>query len=220
MPRRPAMTDPAAFTSDFLHTYLELGFGRMSKRDTELLVLRLLDEHSELGKLDDWEVARRLGLTPARVRTLRAEARYVYLDETQQREALHDGFFAALTPERLVRRTDGRLDITLSDTFVRDGVRARCEALGSPADFGFNHDRLNLTVGGFIELCRDLLTEDEQDLLRTALDTARLFPAHNLWERVRRAVTDEHDQVDPRRIIAIARTISGELKALEQVLQP
>lgn len=69
------LQDPATFGSELLRLSLELGFQSLSKRDLELLVFLLLERDGAINHDEsNFDVGRKLRLTPSRVRALRRDA--------------------------------------------------------------------------------------------------------------------------------------------------
>lgn len=69
------LNDPEAFAAAFLDAYLSQGFQSLPKRDLDLLVFLLLERDGAINRTaSNFDVARHLRLTPARVKTLRRDA--------------------------------------------------------------------------------------------------------------------------------------------------
>jgi hypothetical protein len=69
------LCSPERFADDFINAYLSQGFQSLGKRDVDLLVFLLLERDGALRRSDsNFDIARVLRLTPAKVRALRREA--------------------------------------------------------------------------------------------------------------------------------------------------
>ena len=217
MARIPTIQDPERFCREFVAAYLRPGLGRMPKRDIDVLVLHLLDLYSDVPE-NDWEAARKLGSSPTRVRGLRADAMYMLTDSDEQDALLHDAFFQALDDELLEPRSDGRVVVTLTDPFVRDGIRAICASEGKVADYTFNRNRLLLTHDGFRAVCRRLLTDEEREVIARCAADERWFPADTPFETMRRKLTDLQGRPDPKAIATLIRMALGDVKSVKGLM--
>ncbi|MFC4726515.1 hypothetical protein AB6B38_14645 (plasmid) [Glycocaulis abyssi] len=62
------------FAKAFVEQYIAVGFGVLTKREIDLLVLKLLHKHAEdFNHLTDFDVARKLRTTKRKIRSLRDE---------------------------------------------------------------------------------------------------------------------------------------------------
>src|SRR5690606_31107848 len=68
------------FADEFLRHWLAGGFGSMTKRETELLVVHLLRQRGEYRGLSAYELAVRLRIPERPIRTLRLESALKYED--------------------------------------------------------------------------------------------------------------------------------------------
>jgi hypothetical protein len=99
-----ALKNPAAFGTTFLECCVSQGFQSLGKRDVELLVYFLLERDGAIARgASNYEVARRLRITPSRVRSLRrdAYARWQRLAETDRKSQIQALLARTLTEERI-----------------------------------------------------------------------------------------------------------------------
>ncbi|MBK9067350.1 MAG: hypothetical protein IPL76_10785 [Gemmatimonadetes bacterium] len=95
---------PETFGQALVDIYLKQGFQSLSKRDMDLLIFLLLELDGAVDREStNYEVARRLRLTPARVKTLRqdAYARWRPLVPTDRKATLQRILREALTTEKI-----------------------------------------------------------------------------------------------------------------------
>lgn len=98
------LNDPAAFGAKLIELYLEQGFQSLPKRDFDLLIYILLEIDGTIRRHESsYEVARRLRITPARVKALRrdAYARWRPLLSETRSDALKRILKEVLTPANL-----------------------------------------------------------------------------------------------------------------------
>jgi hypothetical protein len=66
--------DCKEFGKKFLGTYLSLGFGVLSKKETESLIFSIIEKTTEFKGKRNYDIANELRITEARLKTLRLEA--------------------------------------------------------------------------------------------------------------------------------------------------
>lgn len=115
------LRDPAKFGTDLLKVALELGFQSLTKRDLELLIFFLLERDGAIGREEtNFDVGRRLRLTPARVRSLRREAyaRWRPLLEEDRGAALRRICASTLTERNIEAGAQHASERTRKDGFL------------------------------------------------------------------------------------------------------
>lgn len=92
----------AALGRSFLRAYLQGGFQSLSKRDLDLLVFVELERAGLVPvRASNYDVARRLRVTPQRAATLRRDAHARWRTEGWTRDNLRATVFALLDPDRI-----------------------------------------------------------------------------------------------------------------------
>ncbi|MEZ5613930.1 MAG: hypothetical protein R3E35_01795 [Rhodocyclaceae bacterium] len=186
-------TDKVSFFNVFWKTWSANGFGTLGKKDTELLVFLCLKKalgDKALSKQYDW--ARFLRLTPARVRSIQLEAHLRFghlIDE------------ANIAPETLLRQFFSRLhSVDLGDFATKGGVDSvSVSFVVEDPVIQMEIDRRVKIVGGYINFLRN-----RDVVVLRLLDFFRLVSLdekHDLidtWVRKKAVELDEADGLKKR----------------------
>lgn len=157
------------FRSDFLRAYLRDGFGTLSKRETELLVLRLLLKHSSRFNYEEppsaFALARELRISRGRARTLLDELAYRDgTDEPLVRRRLRT---ALLKSEKTAR--EGEVAIQIEDGFLREYAKSIVQSEFGKVDTSFDRSIIKITGDRFLALSVSVLEPDEAKEVERAL---------------------------------------------------
>lgn len=115
------LTDPEAFARQFLAATMAHGFSSLSKRDVDLLVFLLLERDGAIQRsASNFDVARQLRITPARVKALRrdAYARWRPLIGDDRRQQLRRILSEILTEQRIASGAKYASERTQKDGFL------------------------------------------------------------------------------------------------------
>jgi len=164
-----ALTDEqrARFARGFLDRYLTPAFGSLTKSELDLLVFSLLHEIGYLRPSDSqYEIARRLRATPARVRSLTMQ---MQLRDTSQTDAsLVTRLVDRLSSARFVK--DGAMiSFGVEDPLLAADLAARLKSLGAFTDSSFNREIVKVPRDAFADLVNSLLPPDRREIVRKAL---------------------------------------------------
>jgi len=185
MPDLPKIEDPEAFYTEFVTAYLRAGLARMPKRDLDILVLRLLDRYTDLGELGPWEIARRHGSTPTRVKNLRTEGQYLYPERGDPYASVKRALYRSLTVQDVPPLDgQGRLVLVMPERFARDCI----VELGAREGFHARYERgrVLLSPEAFRRVCAILLQPDEFEQVIEIAKVEQRLPAESRWEEIRR----------------------------------
>lgn len=175
------------FGRDFLNHYVRGGFGRLPKRDIDVLVVYLLLEHGTLDQHSDWELARLLGTTPTRIRNLRSDARFLYWNDAQRDAHVRRTFFQALANEGFT--VSGTIvTLQLPDPFVRQALVATLMDAHQVVDTSFNGALLKMGPAGFGVLFEALLDPEQYAVLRADPKVQEALARQPLTALVQKAV--------------------------------
>ncbi len=151
--------------------YYRSNFGRLSKSDMDLLMFRFYlqkkidtckDEEGciDYKKCSDMHIARELGITPARVRSLKTRVQFASPIACNWRVQ-----FAALVPHAFFDADSKMVSVNVPDTGLFLEIQAYLEDRGCYVEKQINSSLLRLPVAFYIEL----LTEVEGGIPRDEL---------------------------------------------------
>jgi hypothetical protein len=155
-----------AFGESLLESLRRVPFGSLPKTELDLALFRaLIDAGIIRPGMPVFELARRLEITPSRVRGLL----YRYRLETQDAdESLAGEITAALTRTRFELSAD-RIVFGIEDPYLRDSLAALLKEQGVFADSSFNPETVTLSLTAFVEFADSRLTDDDRRLILSAL---------------------------------------------------
>jgi hypothetical protein len=167
----------AQFAKVFLKNYLVGGFGSLSKRETDLLVLRSYLEATmdapitgAIAKADPYQIGRELNIRASRIRTMLDDLRYRYPPSeddlrSQLLEALKNG---EIIPDK------NTLKIQIDDLLLRDYVRKTVRDRFGLVDTSFDRTIISLTPEKFLTLAIASQDEASQAELEKKLKAIKL----------------------------------------------
>jgi hypothetical protein len=134
--------DHSEFGKEFLEIYLERGIGSLSKRDIDVLVLKLLEKHANLELTSNHELSLALRLTETRVRSLRYEANLKYPPSDQNFLKRRLLFILAKAEYEADAH---RIVFVVEDSFIRKSLQAHLKKKGGFADSSFNSELVRVS---------------------------------------------------------------------------
>lgn len=191
------------FGEEILETLRRVPFGSLPKTELDLTLFRafiaagILEVH-----LPVFEIARRLEITPSRVRSLL----YRYRLETQDSGAVLDEIAAALTRTRFEMSAD-RIVFGIEDPYLRDSLAALLKEHGVFADTSFNPETVSLTLRAFVDFADRRLGDDDRRAILTALQ----HDTHVELNRFKRVLKSTLAQLGRRVVGAAAEDAAADL---------
>lgn len=150
-----------------------------------------------------FEMARRLEITPSRVRTLL----YRYRLESQDDDAnVLDAITAALGKTRFDLTAD-RIVFGIEDPYLRDSLAALLKEHGVFADSSFNPETVSLSLTAFVDFASSRFGEDDRRRILTALQ----HDTHIELNRFKRVLKSTLSQLGKRVIGAAAEDAAADL---------
>lgn len=168
--------DTKSFGSDFLKAYLEDGFSSMPKKEIDLLVLRLLVEHTDGWTWTDppsaFTLAQKLRVKRGRIRSM--------LDELSFRNSMNE----ELTRTRLCtliqrgeRDSDGKkVRIQIEDGYLREYAKSLVQAEYGIVDTSFDRSIISLSADKFVVLVASVVDEKTKEKIEEEI----IEQCHNL----------------------------------------
>lgn len=166
--------DWASFGREFFDHYTRGGFGRMPKRDLDVLVMHLLIRHGKLELLPDWTLAEAVRSTPRKVRSLRADAAFLYWSDADRAAHVRRVFFSTLA-EDSVSVASGALEVPVDDAYVREALEALLRAGHQRFEATFSGRTLRMDPEGLAYLIAEVLDADQQSWTEAAPEVQRLL---------------------------------------------
>ena len=150
----------AVFANAFLERYTNVGFGALSKREVDLLVMQLLQEHLPgFRAMNDFDAAILLRTTKRKIRGLRDELSY---REGTDDDALKQQLRNELQNAEVLASDHGTVRIQIDDAAVRGFAEKIVRSEFGLVDTSFNSAILQLSGEKYLLLAYSVLKEPER----------------------------------------------------------
>ena len=170
--------DHEAFAKAFLAAYLENGFTTMTKREIDLLVLRLLVSHSEGVSWENppsaFDLSQELRVKRSRVRSMMDELSFrLMADGAQARKRLKK-----IIEDRIREEGDnlfeaGRVRLQIEDGFLREFAKELVQKDYGIVDSSFNTSIIVLSGDKFLALVFEVMPEAPRAKIEQELNRHR-----------------------------------------------
>ncbi|HRE18435.1 MAG TPA: hypothetical protein PLW86_15425, partial [Rhodocyclaceae bacterium] len=160
------------FQSEFLQHYLAVGIGALGKKDTDALVMHLLDTYglpggSPLAAYPNQEVSALLKAPVAKIKQLRYEAALKYggrVEDQARARLLRALACAALELE------GKKIHLILEDTLVKQWLQGELKNRGLLFDLSFNNELLKVDAKGLFALLAEIFDKAETERFAKAYE--------------------------------------------------
>jgi len=155
-----SLSKNSIFIDKFLGEYLNRGFGSMSKRDIDVLVMYLLMDLTDLNDESNFNLSIKLKLTETKIKNLKYEANLKYSKSLEDK--IKNEFLELLGKAKLqVIGKETWISIVVEDTFLRSAIKAKVKENGSFTDSSFNSEIVKIGTDDFAYLM-DVFSDPEE----------------------------------------------------------
>ena len=140
----------ATSPNPFIQTYLDKGFGSMTKNDFEVMIFAELVQTSLRG-ISDYQISRDLKIPESKVKRLRYEAslKYNILSEEDYRL-----MFKEIAQNAIIK--DEKIILSIEDISLRKFINFKLKKNGKFSDTSFNSEIVVIRSKDFAELLKEL----------------------------------------------------------------
>lgn len=169
----------AKFAEDFLTAYLQDGFASMTKKELDLLVLRLLVDHREGWSWADppnaFEMAKTLKAKRTRLRSMMDELSFRMLaDEERAKERLKVLIEKQCEAKDDVLTRSGTIRLQIEDGFLREYAKSLVQEDFGIVDTSFDRSIIALSEAKLLSLIAHLFNDDQKEELQRQLLASRI----------------------------------------------
>lgn len=169
--------DKKTFSEEFLKAYLENGFTAMTKREIDLLVLRLIVDCRSSWNWDTpptaFEMSRDLRAKRSRIRSLMDELSFRMLaDEDGAKARLKALIIKQCENEGDALTDNGSIRLQIEDGFLREFAKSLVQTDFGIVDSSFDRSIITLTGAKFLSLVANLFDDKQQATLDSELKKA------------------------------------------------
>ncbi len=184
------------------------GLGAMAKRELDALLLFLLERNSTIGSLSNHEAGLLLRAPASRIKALRQEAMYRFVDDLTQ--FARQRLLEALKTSRYNGKTDS-LTLVVEDGIGRDALLA---ALKAERSFGVsnpgNSEVIEAPSDSVISLLERVLPPEELESFLKAVNKGCPSKVRKTFREVMRAVFDEVKSRSAEGVVDMAKDQVGQ----------
>lgn len=145
-------------SNSLINEYLDRGFGTMTKREFEVMILHDLLQNELKGK-SNYEISRKLGITEAKVKGLVYE---VSLKYDKDEETWKQRFMQAIQKVNLYEKKD-HVVFSIEDKATRSYLDAQLKSKGRFSDKSFNSEIVIMRTIDFVDLLDSLFSPSEKN---------------------------------------------------------
>jgi hypothetical protein len=166
-------TNAAKFIGAFIAPYMSPAFGARSKTEIDLLVFASLIEAGAIDpEAPEYDIARALNITPARVRNLIFNWQ---LRSTPAQGDLRGAIVEALKKTRF--SNDGKLlTFGVESPLLKEEITARLKRRGVFPDASFSKELVKLPADAFVEFLDEIVDDETKKQVRTTLVKDKQIP--------------------------------------------
>ena len=167
----------------------------MPKRDVDVLIFHLLEERGDFTGKSNFQIARLLRTTPAKVKSLKYESVLRVGDDEIDSEAfLQSRFSSYLKNNPPLEFDDKYLKLQIEDPVLLDSLKAICKEKGVITDGSFNGEILKVNEDSFQNLLMKIRFKDDAKSLREFKSTYKTpFKdlSKQIWKKAKGMSTEE-----------------------------
>jgi len=161
--------DKDTFTDDLLGMYLLRGFGALSKREMDVLMMHLMIKHSDLGKFSNHDISIKFKITESKVKNLRYAGKLMFIENSE--EYIKNEFYELLKKADF-HSEEKIITLVVEDTYLRNGIQAKLKSIDKYADTSFNRELLKISENSFYELLESFFSVEERKQFEDELNDA------------------------------------------------
>lgn len=170
--------DKEKFTEEFLKAYLQDGFTAMTKREIDLLILRLLVDHKDGWSWENppnaFEMAQALKAKRTRLRSMMDELSFrMFTDDDEARKRLRKIIEDRIREEGDDIFEDSRVRIQIEDGFLREYAKDLVQKDYGIVDSSFNSSIIVLSGDKFLALVFEVISDAARDRIAQELEEHR-----------------------------------------------
>ena len=150
---------------DFIDDYLKRGFGSMNKNDFEVMIMNELLQ-GEYRNMKNYEISRKLMIPESKVKRLRYEASLKY---GKKDEDLLINFLQCLLSAQYVKDSN-KIKFVIEDISTRRYLDHLLKNQNLFSDTSFNTELVVITPQSLVELLKNLLNTNHQNLVTDAIN--------------------------------------------------
>ena len=172
MTKMQTATPVKTFKSEFLEHYMAVSVGALSKKDTDALVMHLLDKYGleegpPLAKYPNQEVSALLRIPAAKVRQLRYEAGLKYGGRVEDQAIAK--LLVALS-KAILEVDSNSVCLVIEDSLAKNWLQGQLKNNGLIFDHSFNTEIIKVKTAGLFHVLGQLFDKRQTQIFESATE--------------------------------------------------
>lgn len=173
MPQKPNQTSPSEnFKTEFLKHYLSVGIGALSKKDTDALVMHLLDKYGYDGsgplyKYPNQEVSALIKAPAAKIKQLRYEAGLKYGGRVEDQAKAR--LLMALS-RAVLEIESKKICLVIEDALAKNWLQGQLKNNGLIFDHSFNTEIVKVEPKGLFAVLSQFFDSEQTEKFKLAFE--------------------------------------------------
>lgn len=165
-----SINDLSHFAEEFAQVYFGRGFGSMTKNELEVLIFHLLKKYGDIKEKSNFQLARELHISEAKIKRMAYEAELSYGYEDK---AILQARFLELLGRAKIQKDNGTLRFVVEDKFLRSIIYEDLKQMGYFLDTSFNSEIVSIQKDALIALLGSYYSEEQKTDMVEAYKEAR-----------------------------------------------
>lgn len=170
-------TEEHKFGDEFIKRYLSHGFGAMTKSEIDILAFHLIKQQSQYRDKNNYELARSLRITEAKVKTLTLNASLRY-SEVNHKAEVADFVEGLLNKDKLAEFKNGDVKVGIEDPAKKAEIEYAIKKTGYTPEYGRNREILRFSSETLLALIIDNVEKGSSEFEKLVKDNVKLQETH------------------------------------------
>jgi len=173
----PKKTEEHKFGEEFMNRYLSHGFGAMTKSEIDILAFHLIKQQIQYREKNNYELARSLRITEAKVKslTLNASLRYSAINH---KDEVANFVEELLNKDKLAEFENGQVKVGIEDPAKKAEIEYAIKKTGRTPEYGRNREILIFSSETLLALIIDNVEKDSDEFKKLVEDNVKLKKNH------------------------------------------
>ncbi len=170
-------TEEHEFGEEFVKRFLGHGFGAMTKSEIDILVFHLITKQSQYRDKNNYELARSLRITEAKVKSLTLNASLRY-SEVNHKAEVASFVEKLLKKDALAEFEDGDVKVGIEDPAKKAEIEYAIKKTGRTPEYGRNREILKFSSETLLALIIDNIEKGSDEFKKLVEDSVKQKKNH------------------------------------------
>jgi len=170
-------TEEHKFGEKFMRRYLSHGFGAMTKSEIDILVFHLIKQQNQYREQNNYELARSLKITEAKVKSLTLNASLRY-SEVNHKAEVASFVEKLLNKDKLAEFENGDVKVGIEDPAKKAEIEYAIKKTGRTPEYGRNREILRFSSETLLSLIIDNVEKGSDEFKKLVEENVKLNKNH------------------------------------------